>query len=467
MPAKVYPASIEENGKEEEEDDDWDKSEEDNEEYYGEGDQGVEGGFVEERETKGSGGGAINLKDVKKAPMSQREKEIHYVMHNVQGRIKTLRADEMFQLTKWKYFIIALVFAMMGVTLICYGWQLTYFFEAVKGSDIAFGIGCALCFPMVMFFAFIFMPNRAERIRRRILHMEREERKRPSLFNQLADEAKKFATPPPRKVRVLAHFRKHDYPIVCSSWKEFCEEFESIHHLPIERQLIRFKGEDLEIDLSKKLDVDYGIDTGDRLYIYNKGGFWTKDHKLIKQHEELKAQERFLATASPVPLSVQKKELARLKYEKIQGILKKPNQKKDDLSRMIASSATNERPKSQSKNQVTAASGFGAYSQEQPAQPSGKGVGSGGSIVTATSGKSQANNSYLAGASIAAQSKQSASTLSTSSFFQKTDKHNIDILPQIEEGRGGGVHGQIEDDVSSLGSSIGGSPARKSVVSRK
>ena len=41
--------------------------------------------------------------------------------------------------------------------------------------------------------------------------------------------------------------------------------------------------QDLTIDLTKRLyDKEYGVDNGDRLYIYNKGGFFTREDPLRK-----------------------------------------------------------------------------------------------------------------------------------------------------------------------------------------
>eukprot|EP00597_Dinobryon_sp_UTEXLB2267_P000590 CAMPEP_0170066052 /NCGR_PEP_ID=MMETSP0019_2-20121128/5891_1 /TAXON_ID=98059 /ORGANISM="Dinobryon sp., Strain UTEXLB2267" /LENGTH=200 /DNA_ID=CAMNT_0010273039 /DNA_START=383 /DNA_END=985 /DNA_ORIENTATION=+ len=116
------------------------------------------------------------------------------------------------------------------------------------------------------------------------------ERKKPTFFNQMVKEAAIHAEPPVRILHVIAHIRKKDYQIHCSTWGQFCEEVQKSTGLPIERQLIRFKDEDLLItDLTKKLDVDYGIDDGDRLFVYNRGGFFTKDSPLIKQHNEIVA----------------------------------------------------------------------------------------------------------------------------------------------------------------------------------
>ena len=50
--------------------------------------------------------------------------------------------------------------------------------------------------------------------------------------------------------------------------RDFCETVHFHVGLKIERQLLRFKDEDLVIDLSKKIyDEAYGVDNGDRVYV--------------------------------------------------------------------------------------------------------------------------------------------------------------------------------------------------------
>lgn len=72
-------------------------------------------------------------------------------------------------------------------------------------------------------------------------------------------------------IRILAHIRKHDYPIVCSTMQELSNAIADQCGLTVERQLLRFNEKDLEMHLDEKLDEYYGMANNDRVYVYNKG----------------------------------------------------------------------------------------------------------------------------------------------------------------------------------------------------
>ena len=64
--------------------------------------------------------------------------------------------------------------------------------------------------------------------------------------------------------------------------EELCDAITNQCGLAVERQLLRHNDVDLEIHLDKKLDVYYGLDDNARIYVYNKGGFFTNDSPLKK-----------------------------------------------------------------------------------------------------------------------------------------------------------------------------------------
>ncbi len=237
---------------------------------------------------------------IKSGGMSRTEKEIEFVIKNVKTRLETLYQDQLFETGKLKLFMIALVCSMIGLILIFYGLRMTILFDTYKEDPpnyIAVGFGAAFGLPMIYFFSFLCFPNKNQKTARRKIKRERRERKKPSLFNQMVEDAKNATEPPPRIIKVIARFRKKDYEIAGSTWKDFCEEFERRTGLPIERQLIRFKEEDLVIDLAKKMDADYGLDNYSKVFIYNKGGLFTRDAPIKKQYEELLELEHQKAEA--------------------------------------------------------------------------------------------------------------------------------------------------------------------------
>jgi hypothetical protein len=211
--------------------------------------------------------------------MTKMEEEIEWVMENIANRISALRIDESFELHKWLIFSFGIFSSMMGLTLLFYGLHYSIFFERYDGNIIAIVFSGFFFLPLLFWFKFIFFPSpRQERMRHR-MRFDRRERRKKTFFNDMVEEARKANEDPPRKIRVFAHIRKHDIPIVATNWREFCELLENHAGIPVERQLIRFNDIDLSIDLRKNLfDREYGLNDGSRLYIYNKGGILFCQH---------------------------------------------------------------------------------------------------------------------------------------------------------------------------------------------
>lgn len=203
-------------------------------------------------------------------------------MDNIETRLKSLQNDEKFQTYKWFLFALSVLSAMVGVTLILFGLHLTFFFERFKGNTVAIVFGAIFCSPVLYWFYYVFIPNRAERRKRKRIHIDRQDRRKPTLFNQLVEEARKFTEPPPRRIRVIAHIRKHDYPIVACTMQELMEAIANQSGIAIERQLLRYNDTDIEIHLNEKLDEFYGLDDNAKIFVYNKGGYFTADSPLKK-----------------------------------------------------------------------------------------------------------------------------------------------------------------------------------------
>ena len=109
--------------------------------------------------------------------------------------------------------------------------------------------------------------------------------------------------------------------------------------LPIERQLVRHKDEDLHIDLAMKMDEPpYNLNNGDRLYVYNRGGFFTTDTPIKRQLREIEERNRLEALA----------------YKRAAA----PVEEKSNFQRMRESF----RPKDDDDEDAPAKSGFGRQS---------------------------------------------------------------------------------------------------------
>lgn len=220
--------------------------------------------------------------------VTRAQKESQYVLSTITHRLNVLITQQDHDRYTIYYLIVALISGSVGTILMLFGLRKSVLFNFYSGRNyVAVGFGCIFFVPLLLWILFLCCPNREERKLRRQLKMENIERKRPTAFNEMVEKAKKFATPPPRKILIVAVFRKKNYNVVASTMKDFCESVEAQTGLPIERQLVRFQDEDLELDLGKKLDEDYGLHHGSYLYVYNKGGYMTQDSPIKKQYEVL------------------------------------------------------------------------------------------------------------------------------------------------------------------------------------
>ena len=228
------------------------------------------------------------------------QKEREFVVKKIDKKLKVIGIEENFQLQKWILFVIGLAFALSGVVLILYGFHTTVFFEMYQQINIpAIVFGVLFTIPLFVWMVYLYFPDSEEKKNRRRIQIDQIERKKDTFFNKMVKEAEQHATPPDRVLEVTAHVRKKNYPIKCTSWWQFCNAVEKATGLSVERQLIRFRDEDLEIpDLKVKLE-DCGITDGDVLYIYNRGGYFTKNSPLKLQSDELKAKARKKISRNP------------------------------------------------------------------------------------------------------------------------------------------------------------------------
>jgi hypothetical protein len=226
--------------------------------------------------------------------LTRQQKEIEFVFNNIETRIQSLAADEGFQTYKALLFSTCVFSAMIGVTLILYGFHTTFFFERYDGNIPAIVFGAMFCCPIFYWVYYLFLPDKEQKRQRRKLAAERIDRRKPTLFNQLVEEARLATEPPPRKVRILAHIRKHDYPVLATTMEELNDFITGQCGLAVERQLLRYNDVDLEIIPHEKLDVYYGLDDNARVYVYNKGGFFTNNSPLKKVRVDyMKMNEEF------------------------------------------------------------------------------------------------------------------------------------------------------------------------------
>ncbi|RYG94828.1 hypothetical protein EON65_56880 [archaeon] len=158
--------------------------------------------------------------------VSRKDKEVYYVVRNINQRLNALHKDLTFNTYKVKVFTVCLVFAMIGILLILIGTATSVLFAEQKVDLVKIVFGALFCIPMLVWIKFMYAPDKNEKHRRLSLRAERGESKHKNLYDRIADQARKYAEPPPRRIKVIANLRKKDHAIIAGTWKEFCEELE-------------------------------------------------------------------------------------------------------------------------------------------------------------------------------------------------------------------------------------------------
>lgn len=122
--------------------------------------------------------------------LTRQEKEIQYVMQNVENRLTHLKEDELFQTYKAQLFFCSLFIAIAGAVLILFGLHLTVFFQHLQDINIpAIVFGSLMFTPLMYWFYYVFIPDKEEQVKRRLIHKHRHNRRKPTLFNQMIKEA--------------------------------------------------------------------------------------------------------------------------------------------------------------------------------------------------------------------------------------------------------------------------------------
>ncbi len=212
---------------------------------------------------------------------SKMDEEINWVMDSIAGRISALKTDEIYEKHKWMLFSMATLSAIVGSTFLMRGLALTPLFDRLHFNIVWISFSGPFYIPYMIWFKFLFFPESEESKKRHRMRWDRQSRRKKNFFNDLVEDARKANADPPRKIRVLAHIRKI---------------LENNAGIPIERQLIRYREDNLVIDLRKNLfDREYGLIDGCRLHVYCKGGFTTQDSPIRKQWDQIRFEENKMA----------------------------------------------------------------------------------------------------------------------------------------------------------------------------
>ena len=197
--------------------------------------------------------------------LSRKDREILFVIENVQSRLDELVPDSRFQMVKGvlfvyslicvflysliqpsgTWFVIGVLSAVVGMVIIFAGLGYTHVFERNKFNLGVVIFGGAFGLPLFTWFIYVFVsPLLCRRIAdaRRIIHTKRKERKKPTLFNDMVQAAQDFTKPPIKYIRIVVLFKKKEYFFNVSTLEDLQQKFYEETGLAPHRQLIKYKG---------------------------------------------------------------------------------------------------------------------------------------------------------------------------------------------------------------------------------
>lgn len=221
-----------------------------------------------------------------KKELTRAEKEKIFIVKKIAERLKHLQPEERYEIRKGICGIIMLLSLVIGAVLVMKGTATTVIF-AGDDEDMTFVIaGAVFAAPCVFWFLYIYIapcipfgPCKRMRETRATIHVQRAERKKPSMFNDMIGAANENSKPPIIRTPLWCTFRKKEYKIVCHTMEEFQEMFSFRTGVPPSRQLIKlrepdgssyvfdFKPEEFILDLEPR-----GVKRNTMFWIYTKGG---------------------------------------------------------------------------------------------------------------------------------------------------------------------------------------------------
>ena len=143
--------------------------------------------------------------------------------------------------------------------------------------------GAAFAAPCVLWFLYIYVapclpcgPCARMHQTRATIHVQRAERKKPSMFNDMIGAANEDSKPPIIRTPLFCTFRKKEYKIVCHTMEEFQEMFMFKTGVPPSRQLIKLREPDGSSYVFDFKPEEFILDLLIHLYIFLNFTFHTQ-----------------------------------------------------------------------------------------------------------------------------------------------------------------------------------------------
>lgn len=230
-----------------------------------------------------------------------KEKELRYLMTNVQDKLKDIWHMESWEKKKAILMSFAFVMGAIGAFLVLFGFSLTVLFAA---NPINYGVGAVgiiLLLPFLAVVYYLICPTKKQAAYRQKIQEKTEERNQDTFLNEMMLDAAKRAKPPERKIRLIAlvrgstMFARQEFPFMGTTVREMLIEVERVTKLPMIQQLVKFEGKELTKNLDQHFVHDLHMKPDSILMVFNKGSY---EMRVLQEHDPKRAA-KFNLSAAP------------------------------------------------------------------------------------------------------------------------------------------------------------------------
>jgi len=141
-------------------------------------------------------------------------------------------------------------------------------------------------------------PSKSTRERIKQIKANQIARKKSTNFMETMAKAR-FATEMEKtKLSLQARLGRKIYKVKAVTLGQFMENVQLLTGLPVDQQLIKFQGKQLELDLERELVFDMGFQENDVIDVYNKGGYESHINRTNATGYQTVAGSRAIKTSS-------------------------------------------------------------------------------------------------------------------------------------------------------------------------
>jgi hypothetical protein len=207
-----------------------------------------------------------------------KDKQVDLVLKNVNEQLKETEVEVEWETKKFCYISMSVILFIIATMMFIFGLGDAGFLKAEKINPALLTFGLLFYFPTFYLFKILFFPNLENRRKRQEIYQKSKVRQKSALLQVFKDEEKgDDAEIFPDLLKIFGVVRggngrpKFILPMDVSNLYDFCCHIENETGLPIDQQIIKFNGQELD-DIGVSFH-DYGVRNNDILYVYNRGKY--------------------------------------------------------------------------------------------------------------------------------------------------------------------------------------------------